>query len=255
LADQHFAESLRQALQATAAVATLATPAPLPAALETVVATAMQVIGARAASLYLVDEARDELIFAVALGGRAEQLLQRRLPIGHGIAGYVAATGQPLAIADPTSDPRFAREIAEAVNYLPQSILCFPLVLAERVVGVLQLLDKEPSGSFSLADMHLLGQFAQLAALTVEQAQTTQVLRHLFTWLVTDLAQGASLAHLAPGFAERSAATAEQAEVLRLAGLVVQVSRHGPAGRQLAIDLLTALGRYQVRAEPPRSPE
>src|SRR6185436_10205707 len=94
-----------------------------------------------------------------------------RVPLGRGIAGYVAATGQPIAITDAAQDPRFARDIGHAVGYVPRTILCVPLYLNGRVIGVLELLDKAGAASFSSEDMDLLVRFANLAALALDQSR------------------------------------------------------------------------------------
>ena len=244
LADDRFADDLRDLLLAVATTATLAAPAPHQAALRQIVATAVDVLDAQAASLFLLDEESDELVFAVALGGKAEEVQQFRLPIGRGIAGYVAATGQPIAVADAGADPRFAREIGEAVGYIPQTILCVPLVLDGRVVGVLEVLDKSGGVTFSTRDMEVLGQFASLAALVVEQSLLAHDLRHLFRSLLGELVQDDALARPAQRFADHAAAGAERADTLYLAGLVREIGRQGAAGRRLAIDLLTGLTRF-----------
>jgi GAF domain-containing protein len=244
LADDRFAADLRDLLLATATTATLAAPAPHQDALRQIVATAVDVLDAQAAALFLLDEESDELVFAVALGGKAEEVKGFRLPIGRGIAGYVAATGQPIAVADAGADPRFAREIGEAVGYIPRTVLCVPLVLDGRVVGVLEVLDKAGGVTFSTRDMEVLGQFASLAALVVEQSRLTHDLRHLFRSLLGGLVKDGGLARPAQRFADHAAADSERADALRLAGLVHEIGRHGAAGRRLAFDLLTGLTRY-----------
>src|SRR5690606_23043517 len=94
--------------------------------LETIVETAARVIAARAASLFMVSDDGTELIVEVAIGPRAEEARQFRVPIGQGIAGLVALTGQPMAVADVQNDPRHAAELAEQIGHRPESILCVP---------------------------------------------------------------------------------------------------------------------------------
>ncbi len=73
-----------------------------------------------------------------------------RWPPRHGIVGYVFSTGQPIALTDVASDPRFDKGTAERTGYLPRSIAAVPLVDAGATVGVLQVLDKHSSDAFSL---------------------------------------------------------------------------------------------------------
>src|SRR5206468_5403043 len=111
--------------------------------LEMIVQTAAQVISARAASLFLINRQTQELVFEVALGQKAEDVKKFTVPLGHGIAGLVAVSGQPIAVSDASKDPRQAADIARSVGYVPQTILCVPLFYNDQIIGVLELLDKE----------------------------------------------------------------------------------------------------------------
>lgn len=181
LAAAESAETLREALGLAATTGAIAAPISYSRLLEMIVETAAYVIKARAASLFLIDEQARELVFEVALGQKAEEAKKFRVPLGHGIAGLVAATGQPMAISDAQSDPRHAREIAESIGYMPQSILCVPLFSHDQVIGVLELLDKEGASSFSAADMEALSLFANQAAVAIEQSRTHRDLVALIT--------------------------------------------------------------------------
>src|SRR5258708_3186200 len=115
-ADMQFADSLRELLLMTATASTIAAPAEHNIVLDDIVQTAADVMRAQAASLFVLDEDRDELVFHVALGEKAETVKNFRVPLGRGIAGYVALTGQPIAIADAAQDPRFAQDIGQAIG-------------------------------------------------------------------------------------------------------------------------------------------
>ena len=124
---EQLAARLREALAKAATARTIAAPATHSNLLQGIVETAAGVISARAAALFLVDEATQDLRFEVALGERAEEVKDIRVPLGHGIAGGVALSGQPIAVSDVQQDPRWAAEIGERVGYMPESILCVPL--------------------------------------------------------------------------------------------------------------------------------
>src|SRR3989441_7537455 len=64
-------------------------------------------------SLLMVDEERDELYFAIAVGAASETLRNVRLKVGEGIAGWVAKHGERLIVPDVYTDPRFAKRIDE----------------------------------------------------------------------------------------------------------------------------------------------
>ena len=147
--------------------------------LESIVISAAQAIGAQYGSLFLVDQASQELVFEVSLRERLEQLRRFRLPLGRGIAGLVAVTGQPIAVSDVADDPRHAADIAEQTGYTPKNMLCVPLQSGERIVGVLELLDKHGDTAFNLADMEALGAFASQAAETIEQSNLHEAVVHL----------------------------------------------------------------------------
>ncbi|MFZ4717813.1 MAG: GAF domain-containing protein, partial [Ilumatobacteraceae bacterium] len=85
----------------------------------------------------------DELVYDAAKGNGDAAITGVRLPTSRGIAGYVARTGQSLVIDQVQSDPRFARDVAERVGYVPTSLLVVPIVDADdEVLGVLSVLDR-----------------------------------------------------------------------------------------------------------------
>jgi GAF domain-containing protein len=148
----------------------LATPATHERLLELIVETAAGVINARAGALFLVDEEQGDLVFQVAFGGSADEVKQFRVPLGHGIAGGVALSGMPMAVSKASSDPRWAKDIGSSVDYAPDSIACVPLFYEDRVIGALELLDKEGGTGFTPGDLNTLSLFANQAAVTIEQS-------------------------------------------------------------------------------------
>src|SRR5579885_513846 len=112
LADERFAAELREALTLAATAGTISAPVTHSRLLEMIVATAAQVIAAHAASLFLIAEQAPELVFEVALGQKAEEVRKFRVPLGHGVAGLVAVSGQAMAVSDAQVDPRQASDIA-----------------------------------------------------------------------------------------------------------------------------------------------
>jgi GAF domain-containing protein len=98
-------------------------------------------VGAASVSIARLDQG--ELSYEAADGAGAGNVIGMRLPSDRGIAGYVAHTGQSLVVDEVHSDPRFARDVAERIGYLPQSILAVPIVDADdRVLGVVSVLDR-----------------------------------------------------------------------------------------------------------------
>src|SRR3954469_14524911 len=158
-ADSEFAAQLRQSLIRMAAAGQLTAPVAHTDVLDLIVGTAAQVLGAQAASLYLIDRAANELVFEVALGESAAQARKFRVPVGQGIAGWVALSGQPVARSDVAQDARFAGGIAERIGYVPRTVLCLPLRSGDDVIGVIELFDKTNGQPFSAGDMQVLEQF------------------------------------------------------------------------------------------------
>jgi GAF domain-containing protein len=244
LADQSFAEALREALRAAAGVGIVAAPLDHDLLLQSIVETAGDVLGVEAGSLFLLDDEREELVFQVAVGGAADKVRQFRVPLGRGFAGYVAATGQPLAVTNAAEDPRFAREIADAVGYRPSTILCVPLYLRDRVIGVLELLNKVGGVPFTPRDIDTLSRFGRLAALAIDHSLLTQDLRRLFRALLADAVEDQRLIASSRRFAEHAASAVEHSRAMRLAGLAHELSRQGDEAQQLAIEVLDSVARY-----------
>src|SRR5438067_1273564 len=181
LAADQFGKELRDVFSLAVTTGTIATPVVHSRLLETIVEMAAHVISARAASLYFIDEESQELVVEHSLGPKAGEVKGIRVPLGHGIVGVVAATGQPMAVWDAQSDPRHAADIAERLGYLPKSILGVPLLYSDRVIGVLELFDKEGGSKFNSMDLETLELFANQAAIAIEQSRTLQNLTLLIS--------------------------------------------------------------------------
>jgi putative nucleotidyltransferase with HDIG domain len=140
----------------------------LPQAMLELVARAMK---AEASSLLLVDPQGSGLLFVVATGEKGEALKPMRLAMGDGIAGWVAAHGEPAVVPDAKKDRRFRRDIAEAIGFPTRDILCVPVRVKHKLIGVVEVLNKQDSGAFDERDLELLRPLAGLAGLATENAQ------------------------------------------------------------------------------------
>ena len=139
--------------------------------LRSIVEVARAIFGAQASSIFLLDEAADELVFAAVAGEEEQFLVGRRIPSSTGVAGWVASSRTPLVLEDVQADPRFARDVAENTGYVPKGMMAVPLLDEERVLGVLQVLDRPQRSRFSLQEMELLGLFASQAAIALDLLQ------------------------------------------------------------------------------------
>ena len=226
LGEERLAEDLREALALAGTAGEIASPVTHVRLLEMIVETAAQVISARAGALFLIDEAAGELVFEVAIGPKAQEVKKFRVPLGHGIAGLVAMSGQPMAISEAQQDPRQAADIARGVGYTPETILCVPLYYGDEVIGVLELLDKQGAPSFGTADMTLLGLFANQAAVAIEQSRV----RHNLGALLDERLRGVgsqALAERVRTVADGTQAGAGYERSLELARLVREISQCG----------------------------
>jgi GAF domain-containing protein len=141
------------------------------ALMQSIVEVARAIFRAKASSIFLLDEANDELVFEAVAGEGAGTLVGRRFPSSTGVAGWVLVTQQPLVVENVAEDPRFGREAAESTGFVPKSLMAVPLLYAERALGVLEVLDRPQEEPFRLAEMELLGQFANQAAIALDLLQ------------------------------------------------------------------------------------
>lgn len=155
-------------LRAAVAAAVVGSEAAYTELLASVAEVARAIFGARAASIFLLDETSDELVFEAVAGEGSETLLGRRFPSSTGLAGWVLVTRQPIVIEDVSEDPRFARDFAETTGYVPRGLMAVPLLHGERALGVLEVLDRPERSRFSLQEMDLLALFGNQAAIALD---------------------------------------------------------------------------------------
>jgi GAF domain-containing protein len=136
--------------------------------LRSVVEVARAIFGARASSIFLLDESTDELVFEAIAGEGSDTLVGRRFPSSTGLAGWVLVTRQPIVIEDVSEDARFARDFAETTGYVPRGLMAAPLLHGDRAVGVLEVLDRPQRSAFSLQEIDLLALFANQAAIALD---------------------------------------------------------------------------------------
>jgi signal transduction histidine kinase/putative methionine-R-sulfoxide reductase with GAF domain len=136
--------------------------------LELILQKITEALEADRATLYLLDEANDELVSRIAQGQDVRSI---RLKIGHGIAGYVARTGKPLHVRDPYRDPRFSAEWDMISGYRTRSILAAPMRNhLGRTIGVVQVLNKT-NGEFTDDDADILAALATQAAVSIDNSR------------------------------------------------------------------------------------
>jgi len=155
--------------------------------LQSIVDATVRLFDAEAASIALFEQDPDRLEFRVAAGEKGAGAVGLTVPPTQGIAGYVYSTGQALALSDVANDPRFNRDAAEQTGYVPRSIAAAPLLDEHGTVGVLQVLDKHSSPTFSLQDMELLAVFAGQATVAITAARVQRGTARLLHSVLADI--------------------------------------------------------------------
>jgi GAF domain-containing protein len=217
------------------------------ALLQSIVNAATRIFGAAAASIALIDEERGVLEFKVAAGPGNTDVVGMNFPLDKGIAGYVAMTGQPIAVSNVDQDPRFAQDFAKTTGYVPRSILATPLISNERVIGVMEVLDKIQAASFGLQDMELLGMFAQQAALAIDQSEQLDRLDEaLISGLERIVIQETTVStpDLLEAFGKINLESPKARDLLALADLFNQIGELGSAERRACLKVLAAFAEY-----------
>jgi len=148
----------------------LSTGVSLDELLNHIINTLVEVIDAERGTLYLVDEAKQELFSRVLLEDK-DVLEEIRVKIGEGIAGYVAETGTTLNIRHAYKDPRFQKTFDQITGFESETVLTVPMFNnQQKIIGVVQLLNKN-GGDFSSRDERLLGAMSSQAAISIENAR------------------------------------------------------------------------------------
>jgi len=168
-----------------------------------------------------------------------------RIPATSGIAGWVVQSGQPIAISDVLSDPRFSRQVAEQTGYVPQAILAVPVQTGQRMLGVLTLLDRDARRPGAEQDMALLSLFADQAALALASVEAFSALGRVLLGALADAAAGGDLTEALRRAADRR--PAPDADLVTLATSFAALARRGAAERRLALAVLQDVADYVER--------
>lgn len=100
-----------------------------------------------------------------------------RIPVGQGIAGWVAKHREAVRLDDVRSDPRYWAGLEERTGFAPRTMLCVPLVMRDRLLGVIQILNKLDGGTFTTDELRLVQTLADHAAIALENASLYRAAR------------------------------------------------------------------------------
>ncbi|OGS21338.1 MAG: hypothetical protein A2252_08850 [Elusimicrobia bacterium RIFOXYA2_FULL_39_19] len=133
---------------------------------------ALKIVPAQAASILLLDEKTNKLIFDVVLGGgKVKQLKQIQMEIGEGIAGWVAKEQKPLIVNNVAQDKRWARQVDQLSEFETKSLIAVPLLFKNKLLGVIELINRNDSSDFTQEDCSILEAFSAQAAISIETAR------------------------------------------------------------------------------------
>ncbi|MBP7999775.1 MAG: GAF domain-containing protein [Chloroflexi bacterium] len=142
--------------------------------LDLILDKSIELLNAEAGSFLIVDQDTGELEFKLVRGPTGQTLLGTRLPIGTGVAGTVAQTGQPAIVNKAQEDPRWFSGVDSRSRFTTQSILSAPLVHLNEVWGVLQIVNKHNGAPFNEMDLTLINTFAGQAVVAMDNARLLQ---------------------------------------------------------------------------------
>ena len=130
-------------------------------------------------SLLLVDPKTTELVFKVAVGEVSDKLQGLRISSDEGITGWIYNTGQAVVIEDVTKDSRFSDRIDKLTDFTTQSIIGVPLKSGEKVLGIIELINKLNGEPFTSFDLKILSTIADFTAIAIEKAFYVRAIERL----------------------------------------------------------------------------
>ena len=149
---------------------------------------ATQLMKAEVGSLLLVDEEERQLYFEVALGDREKEIKTISLNFGEGIAGWVAQHGKPLIVNAPGKDRRFFKGVDERTEFKTRNIICVPVKVKKKIIGVLEAINKKEKKGFDKEDLSLLTSLADQVAIALDNSHLYQELEEMFFQTADSLA-------------------------------------------------------------------
>lgn len=195
---RNYPKLLRRYQQLLELTSDLAATFDLDTLLQRIVVAARELTDSEASSLMLYDTQSHALHFEAATGGLVSGVGQRTVPADNSIAGWVFTHGEPIVAEDVLNDPRFYREIDVLTQFETRSILGVPLKTKDKILGVIEAVNKE-EGVFNEEDVQILQTLAAQAAIAIENSQLfmqSDLIAEIVHELRTPLAALTAAAHL-----------------------------------------------------------
>jgi Nif-specific regulatory protein len=146
--------------------------------LTRIIESATELTEGEASSLMLVNPENNKLYFEIALGPKGPSVKQYSVNMGEGIAGWVAEKNTSLIVNDVQNDARFYPDIAQKIGFPTSSILAVPMLVKEKLVGVIEIINKRGGKKFTEDDLQWLETFSTQAAIAVQNARSYQRVRN-----------------------------------------------------------------------------
>ena len=132
---------------------------------------ALDAVESENGSILLLDEESDELVFVAVVGDRSDELTDFRIPAGSGIAGWVNSHKKATLVSDVRKDDRWISAVDQSIGFHTQSLMAVPLILEDRVLGVMEVVNSRTENQFSDKDLDLLQLVARLASYVFGSAE------------------------------------------------------------------------------------
>lgn len=143
--------------------------------LELIMRESERAVDAETSSLLLYDTDSNDLAFEIALGPKGDEIRKIRLPLDeNSIAAVSALRRAPVNIPDVRKDPRWNKNVDEQTQFVTRSILAVPMLRQDRLIGIIEVLNKRGEGPFTEEDTKVLVILSSLAGIAIENAQLYQ---------------------------------------------------------------------------------
>jgi signal transduction histidine kinase len=148
--------------------------------LQIIIQAATELTHTESCSILLIDKNTKELRFAEISGGLTEALRKVSVPMENSIAGWVVSKSRPLLIRDAKNDPRWHRGVDESTDFETRSILGVPLKVRDKVIGVLEVINKKSEDGFNQDDIQIATTLAAQASIAIENTRLLDELQQTY---------------------------------------------------------------------------